>query len=89
MEHKYEIHTDEMCPYIEKRRGDSGLRIVTGLINNTHETVQWPYVRVIALKKKLKLPFASTWDLNYKEECSKVMRLLHSFCCVETGHLVK
>jgi len=60
VEHKYEIHTDEMCHYIAKRSGDSGLRILTGLTNNIHKTVQWPSVTVIALKKKPKVPFAST-----------------------------
>jgi hypothetical protein len=28
--------------------------------------------------------FASTLELKFKEESSKVMHLRHSFCCVET-----
>jgi len=70
LEHEYEIHTDEMCPYIAKRSGDSGLRIVTGLIN-TYMKLQWSSGTVIAVKKKPKVPFASTWDLNCKDESSK------------------
>jgi hypothetical protein len=64
-----------MCPYIAKLSGECGLRIVTGLINGIHETVQPHSVTVIAVKKKRKVTFASTWDIN--------------FYCVETEHLVK
>jgi len=59
VKHEYEIHTDEMCPYIAKRKGDSGLRIVTGLNNNIPETGQWPSITVMTLNKP-KVPFGST-----------------------------
>jgi hypothetical protein len=67
VEHEYEIPADEMCPYIAKRSGDSGLRIVTGLINSIHQTAQWHCVTVIAVKKKPKVTFFFFFDLNCKD----------------------